>query len=266
MKTKQETFTILPFPRTRQLMADGGQLGLRKHTVHGLVEFDITQAREVIRQHKARTGEAISFSAFILACLGQALDADKQMHAYRNWRNQLISFDEVDVNMLFEVEVEGHKTIRPHIIRGVNNKTIRQLNEEIRAFQLHHENSRESKFIDWFVRLPGFVRRLLLRYLFKQPQLIKEYYGTVLVSSVGMFGKGSGWGIPVPNHSLQLTLGGIARKPGVVDDRIEIGEYLCVTISIDHDVIDGAPAARFTRRFQELIENGYGLSDYELPR
>ena len=26
-------------------MADGGRMGLRKHTVHGLVEFDITQAR-----------------------------------------------------------------------------------------------------------------------------------------------------------------------------------------------------------------------------
>ena len=45
------------------------------------------------------------------------------MHAYRNWRNQLIIFDEVDVNMLFEVEVDGVKTIRPHILRGVNKKS-----------------------------------------------------------------------------------------------------------------------------------------------
>ena len=103
-------------------MADGGRMGLKKHTIHGLVEFDITRAREAIRQHKVQTGEALSFSAFFLACLGKAIDADKQMHAYRNWRNQLIIFDEVDVNMLFEVEVDGKKTIRPHILRGVNKK------------------------------------------------------------------------------------------------------------------------------------------------
>jgi len=46
------------------------------------------------------------------------------------------------------------------------------------------------------------------------------------------------------NFSLTVTLGGIVEKPGVVDGRIEIREYLCVTVSFDHDIIDGAPAAR----------------------
>jgi pyruvate/2-oxoglutarate dehydrogenase complex dihydrolipoamide acyltransferase (E2) component len=241
-------------------MADGGRLGRRKHTVHGLVEFDVTQARETIRQHKAQTGETLSFSAFILACLGKAIDMNRQMHAYRNWRNQLIIFDEVDVNTLFEVEVDGKKTIRPHIIRKVNKKTFQELHTEIRAFQQEHKLSQESKFIEWFVLLPGFARRLFLWALFKAPQQIKAYYGTVLVTSVGMFGTGSGWGVPVSNHTLQLTLGGIAKKPGIVEDRVEIREYLSVTISIDHDIIDGAPAARFAQRLKELIESGYGLS------
>jgi len=49
------------------------------------------------------------------------------------------------------------------------------------------------------------------------------------------------------------------RGRRVVNGRIEIREYLCVTISFDHDVVDGAPAARFTRQFKELIERGYGL-------
>jgi pyruvate/2-oxoglutarate dehydrogenase complex dihydrolipoamide acyltransferase (E2) component len=240
-------------------MVDGGRMGLRKHTVHGLVEFDITQARETIRQHKAQTGESLSFSAFFLACLGKAIDSNKHMHASRNWRNQLFLFDEVDVNTLFEVEVDGKKTIRPHILRGVNKKSFQEIHQEIRAFQQEHKSSQESKFIEWFVRLPGFIRRLFLWALFKDPQRIKEYYGTVLVSSVGMFGAGGGWGIPVPNHTLQLTLGGIASKPAIVEERIEAREYLSVTVSFDHDIIDGAPAARFTQRLQELIESGYGL-------
>ena len=32
-----------------------------------------------------------------------------------------------------------------------------------------------------------------------------------------------------------------------------------LTVMFNHDVIDGAPAARFTRRLVELIESGYGL-------
>jgi pyruvate/2-oxoglutarate dehydrogenase complex dihydrolipoamide acyltransferase (E2) component len=254
MTAEHNRFTSAPYPRARLLMVDGGQMGRRKHTVHGLVEFDITPAREALRQRRARTGEAISFSAFFLACLGKAIDYDKSLHAYRNWRNQLIIFDEVDVNMLFEVDVNGQKMIRPHIIRGVNVRSLREIHEEIRAFQSVHLGSEESKFIEWFVRLPGFARRLFLWALFKDPQRIKELYGTVLVSSVGMFGMGSGWGIPVPNHTLQLTLGGISEKPAVVDHRVVARKHMSVTISFDHDIVDGAPAARFMQRLKQLIE------------
>ena len=261
MITNTDLKTVSPFPRERLLMADGGRLGLKKHTVHGLVEFDITAARQSLRQQKTQTGEAISFSAFFLACLGKAIEQNKAMHAYRNWRNQLVAFDEVDVNMLFEVEIDGQKTIRPHIIRGVNQKSAAEIQHEIRAFQENHQESTESKFIEWFVRLPGMIRRLCLRILLKNPQLVKDYYGTVLVTSIGMFGTGAGWGLPVPNHTLQLTLGGIGKKPGVVNERIEVRQYLSVTVSFDHDVIDGAPAARFIQRLKKLIESGDGVSD-----
>ena len=74
-----------------------------------------------------------------------------------------------------------------------------------------------------------------------------------------MFGKGSGWAIPFGVHTIDVALGGIAEKPGVKDRRIEIREYLCLTLCFDHDIIDGAPAARFTQRFKELIESGDGL-------
>ena len=58
-----------------------------------------------------------------------------------------------------------------------------------------------------------------------------------------------------------MTVGGIAEKPGVVNGTIAIREYLSLTISFDHDIIDGTPAARFTERLKELIESGYGLFD-----
>jgi len=35
-----------------------------------------------------------------------------------------------------------------------------------------------------------------------------------------------------------------------------------MTISFDHSIVDGAPAARFTGRLKDLIESGYGLDDF----
>lgn len=261
MARNNDGYTTTTFPKIRRLMADGGRMGRQKHIVHGLVDMDVTRARQVMRDHKGRTGEALSFTAFAMTCLGQAIDANKHMHAYRNRRNQLVIFDDVDVSTLFEVEVDGHKMIRPHVIRAVNKRTFRDLHDEIRAFQAEHHTSREANFIGWFVLLPGMLRRLFYWVLFKNPHLLKDYFGTVLMTAVGMFGSGGGWGIPVPNHTLQITLGGIAEKPGIIDGQIEIREYLSVTISFDHDIIDGAPAARFTQRLRELVESAYGLCD-----
>ncbi len=36
-----------------------------------------------------------------------------------------------------------------------------------------------------------------------------------------------------------------------------------MTISMDHDIIDGAPATLFALRLKELIESGYGLIDQD---
>ena len=72
-------------------------------------------------------------------------------------------------------------------------------------------------------------------------------------------GGGYGWAIPIGIHPLVVALGRIAKKPGVVGETIAIREYLSLTILFDHDVIDGAPVARFAQRLQELLETGYGL-------
>ena len=95
----------------------------------------------------------------------------------------------------------------------------------------------------------------------RSPQLWKKYVGTVGITAVGMFGNGAGWGIPAALPTLMITVGGIGEKPGVVDGQIVIRDYLSLTISFDHNIIDGAPAARFTERLKELIESGYSLDD-----
>jgi pyruvate/2-oxoglutarate dehydrogenase complex dihydrolipoamide acyltransferase (E2) component len=91
--------------------------------------------------------------------------------------------------------------------------------------------------------------------------LVKKTMGTVVVTSVGMFGKFSGHIIPIGVHTLGFGLGGIIKKPGVIGDKIEIREYLSMTVSVDHDIVDGAPLARFVARLTELVENAFGLID-----
>src|SRR3970040_313656 len=111
------------------------RLASRKHTIYALIEVDVTEPRRMIREYKARTGESLSFTAFVIACLGKVIDQNKRMHAYRDWRNRLIVFDEVDVNTMVEVEAGGRKRVIPHWVRGANVRTFKDIHAEIRATQ-----------------------------------------------------------------------------------------------------------------------------------
>lgn len=260
MTNHPASYTVEPFPAARQLIAEAGRMGSRRSLIHGLLEIDVTQARTMLREHKARSGETLSFTAFSVACFAHAVDQDRRVQAYRNWRNQLIVFEDVDVVTLIETERGG--VALPHIIRAANHKTFRQIHDEIRAIQVKPMRSaqRSSLLMRLGPHLPAISRRVFYGLLLKNPQQLKQYSGTCLVTSVGMFGQGSGWGLGfLPWHTLGLTVGGIASKPGVIEGRIEIREYLCLTITFDHDIVDGAPAARFAQRLKEYLEGGYGL-------
>jgi pyruvate/2-oxoglutarate dehydrogenase complex dihydrolipoamide acyltransferase (E2) component len=256
-------YHIVRFPVARHVIVDAGRLAARRHIIHGLLELDVTRARECIRLHKAHTGESLSFTAFIITCLAQAIATNPSVQARHNWRNQLIVFDDVDVVTMIETAVDCVAV--PHIIRAANRKTFRAVHDEIRAIQARPTRSAQTGgIVDLAPRVPAVMRDVFYLALRQNPHWSKAIAGTVIVTAVGMFGQGSGWGLGfLPMHTLGLTLGGIATKPGVVNGRIAIREYLCMTISFDHDIVDGAPAARFVQELKELIECGYGLTDYE---
>ena len=44
-------------------------------------------------------------------------------------------------------------------------------------------------------------------------------------------------------------------------EELLLREMLSVTLSFDHDVVDGAPAARFGERLKGVLERGYGLEE-----
>jgi pyruvate/2-oxoglutarate dehydrogenase complex dihydrolipoamide acyltransferase (E2) component len=193
MKQQHADYQVVPYPKMRRLEALAYRSVQHKPMIHGLLEVDVTRARAFLREYKAITGESLSFTAFLIACLAKAWNGFKAIH----W--------------------------------------------------------------PWLLLLPAF--QVMVWMTERSPKVWKKYRGTVGITAVGMFGKGAGWGIPLPSHALWITVGGIGEKPGVVDGHIAIREYLSLTLSFDHETIDGAPAARFTQRLKELIESGYGLGD-----
>jgi pyruvate/2-oxoglutarate dehydrogenase complex dihydrolipoamide acyltransferase (E2) component len=260
------TYDVLPFPREREIIVDAGYLGIGRHIAYGLAEVDVTQARQLLRAQASADGSPLSFTAFVVASLARAVQAHPAVQAYRDWRGRLILFHDVDIVTL--VEPQPGAAAIPHIIRQANRRTARDISDEIRL--IHRVPQRSAEQHPWLMALapwmPRFARLLYFRVLKQNPHWFKQVAGTVVVTSIGMFAKGGAWGITfLPNHNLGLTVGGIVSKPGVAEGRIAIREYLDLTIAFDHDVVDGAPIARFSRTLIDLIEGATLLQDADAP-
>ena len=66
MESTQEGYTVVPFPKARHIYMDSLYLGQRKHTVYGLIEADVTSARQFIRQVDRQRHTGLFGAAFKL--------------------------------------------------------------------------------------------------------------------------------------------------------------------------------------------------------
>lgn len=262
MTRPDERYEVRPFPKIRRAYVDVLREGHRRHIIHGLVEVDVTEARAAIRQRTAAGEPPLSFTGFVVACVGQAVDADRMLHAHRWGRRKLVLFENVDVNLQLEqTEPDGTRIVQSRIVRDINHRTVEDISAEIRQAQggtrADHRRRRGTLA---FVSLPAPLRALLWRLMMARPWATKRFGGTIAVSSVGMFGNSLGWGIPITPAPLMVTVGGIGLRPALVDGELVERDHLSLTISVDHDIVDGAPAARFVERLRRTIEEAAGLA------
>jgi len=262
------THELKTFPRNRRFIIDTLEQGARRHRVYGLVELDVTRGRQVLGERQGQRGERLSFTAWIVKCIAQAVSEHKYVNAYRHGRSNVVVFDDVDVVVAVERFVDGKSINYPLIVRKANDKTVGEITDEIRGAKSEKLStgtvvvgSGGSGVITKMAsRAPKFVRQLFWWRLSRDAFLVKRTMGTVMLTSVGMFGRSSAFIITPSVHTLAFGLGGISQKPRLAGQTIEARDYLSVTVSFDHDLVDGAPAARFVARVAELIETAYGLN------
>ena len=174
----------------------------------------------------------------------------------RDLRDRIVTFDEVDALVMIETEIDGALVAVGRVMQAANYKTVEAIHQEIRCAQGDPLAGNAGKFLRAARWMPGWLRKAAVRIIDQSPILAKRYKGTVSISAIGMFAGASGWGIAPLHHTVSITVGGIAVRP---DPQAGERQYLSVTLGIDHDMLDGAPAARLARRIQHHIEHATGL-------
>jgi pyruvate/2-oxoglutarate dehydrogenase complex dihydrolipoamide acyltransferase (E2) component len=248
---------------------DLGKIGLGKHHVKALLEVDITEGRRKIKQNR-HTGKKTSVTAWLIKVIADCVAMHPPISAINRPRsNKVLVFNEVDISIVVEKIVNGDRVPLPYVIRGADQKTLDQIHEEIETAKSQNVED-EGNYVlgekqstlgmKLFTNLPQWLRLALMRVIFlNNPRRSKGMMGTVMITTVGMVGHTKGWIIPFSMHPLCLAIGSLNEQPSVFKGEIQKREILHLTVLIDHDVIDGMPAARFVDDLVKKLEMAYGL-------
>jgi pyruvate/2-oxoglutarate dehydrogenase complex dihydrolipoamide acyltransferase (E2) component len=253
--------THQPYPKLRNFILDLMAEGRRKSTVNLLFEADLAPIRHHLAGHKAATGERISVTTYIAKSLACVIDEDKSMHAYRHGKSRLIVFDEVDLAVMVERDIDGGLMPVTCIVRAANRKNSAEIHQELQAAKIAPlgESGPMSALEKQFFELPTPLRKIVWFFIRRDPVLFKQLAGTVGITSLGMHASGLAIGFPITPMTLTLCIGSAGKKLVLENGSPVERECIQLNLSANHDIVDGAPLMRFIDRFKKVLEEGCAL-------
>jgi pyruvate/2-oxoglutarate dehydrogenase complex dihydrolipoamide acyltransferase (E2) component len=247
-------------PGSRIATFDTFAIGLKKHHVAALLEFDVTESRGRLQESR-RSGLNISFNGWLIKVIGSVLQDHPEAAAYLRGKRKLMVFNDINISILVERTINGERVPIPVVIEKTNEKSAEEITSEIESAKKQDLSAgnivinRQSKLSErLYYHLPGFARRLVWKMMLGNPRFAFRKMGNAVVTSVGMMGKVNGWFIHRSVHPVSFGIGSVLKKPVVVDNEIKIREILNMTVLVDHDLVDGAPMVRLLKDLSFRIE------------
>lgn len=257
---RERDVVVRPFPSSRRLVTAAVRAGRRVMPMHGLFDVDITTARRLLAAHEP----PLSLTGFVVASIGRAAGAHPQVHAYRDWRGRLVEHRFVDVQTLIEIPTSQGPFGLVHIVRDADIRSVADISAELRAVKADAASTTSGRLLTTLGpalgRVPGLYP--LMYAGMSRSRRAHLATGTVQVTAVGMFAEGGGYAIAPPTlASLLLVVGGVSRRPRAIGDRVEVRDVLDLTLTIDHNVVDGSPATRFAADLRQALHTAAVLPD-----
>ena len=186
------------------------------------IEVDMTEAT-ALRKERSR-GEDISLSAadIIMKACADALLKNPRLNTVLS-DGKVHYFDRVNMGLA----VALNDGLLVPVIRNAESKSILQLAVERKDLS---ERARSSKL--------------------KADELTGGTFSLTVLGTVDGFTP-----LLYPGQSAILGVGRIAKRPVVIGDDIAVREMATLSLTVDHQVVDGAPASAFLRRVKQLLEH-----------
>jgi len=227
---KSETMedTVIPISGMRKAIADN-----MMHSMHSMaqashkISVDMSEAAKMRAAFK-KQDRKISYNDILIFIISQALLEFPNVNAISDEKN---IYQKHYVNMGVAVAVDNGLLVPT--LRNAHNMSLDEI----------HANCAEKAA------------------LAKEGKLTRADYsdGTFTITNLGMYGLDEFVAVINPPQVGIMAIGAIKDTPVAENGNVVIKPMLTLTLSYDHRVIDGAPAAAFMKRVKEMIENPYSF-------
>ncbi len=216
----------IEFSQMRKTIAENME---KSQTIPAFIVQDYTVIDELAAYRtelKEQMDRRISFQPFFMKALAVAVQKYPTLNAtFDENKKEVTVHSDVNIGMAVQTD-EG---LMVPVLKQVQNKSIRQINDEMLTL-IDAAKNRTIQLDD----LRG---------------------GTISITNYGSFGGVYGRAMILPPQVAILGFGRIHQTAVVKNGQVVPGTILPVSMSCDHRVVDGAPAASFLTYFLQLLGN-----------
>jgi pyruvate dehydrogenase E2 component (dihydrolipoamide acetyltransferase) len=217
---------LVPMSNMRRAIAERMSYSARtapQVTVTAEVDMsEVVKLREKLLPQFEAIGLRLSCTDILVKASAIAL-SEQPIFNSRLEGNRIRLIDEVNLGVAVEVE-DG--LIVP-VVHGADEKTLAQISRDTKRLI---DGAKEGKL--------------------SSSELIG---GTFTISNLGHYGVDSFTPLINPPETAILGAGRIIEKPVVANGEVKIRPMMFLSLSFDHRVIDGAQAARFLQRIEQIL-------------
>jgi len=222
--SEKEIGESIPISGVRKIIFENMHMSLSQSAQLTLHTEASAEALVALRNRLSTAGEKISYNAILLKTVATALRLHPRMNA---------SVEDGAIKVWKQVHIglamEADEALIVSVVRRPDTKTIYEIEREIGGLILKIRQKRLS------------------------PDDLVD--GTFTVTNLGFSDIDHFTPIIRPPESAILGIGRILRKPVVAGEDIVPQHRLGLSLTFDHRIIDGAPAARFLTTVKDMIED-----------
>ena len=228
----QQATEVIPMDGIREIIAERMTMSVQTNasvTLH--TEVDATafvELRGMLNDKLQAREVSLTYTDLLVKVVANALREHPRLNA---------TLTDEGIHLLPEVNIGVAVALEDGlvvpVVRNADKERLSEISAQVRSFA---ERARNNQLT------PGELQG-----------------GTFTITNLGNFGIDAFTPIINPPESAILGVGRILKKPVVHNDEIVIRSMLTLSLTFDHRVVDGAPAAQFLQTVSGYIQDPYLL-------